>query len=176
LHRCDFRREQRKRAWIRFLETDARLRSYCQFLFTLIAHVSLPRTWTHAHTWMGWQIKIISGILLGRYQTMHWRLKDWSLPNQNKGAKTSLSPLKFQSLIFNLNLQCTVWFRPYQPASQIFIHSVNTHKPDTLSDNDSLQNNKNAKSLSWAYIIHGNNRIEEIIKSYMKRNLLTCSE
>ena len=34
-------------------------------------------------------------------------------PIRTKGAKTSLSSLvKFQFLIFNLNLQCIIWFRP----------------------------------------------------------------
>jgi len=41
-----------------------------------------------------------------------WKIKFWLI--RTKGAKISLSSLmKFQSLIFNLNLQCIVWFQPY---------------------------------------------------------------
>ena len=40
-----------------------------------------------------------------------WKIEVWSI--RTKGVKTSLSSLvKFQSLVFNLVLQCIVWFRP----------------------------------------------------------------
>jgi len=46
-----------------------------------------------------------------RIEKWDWKIEVW--PIRIKGVKTSLSSLmKFQSLIFNLNLQCIVWFRP----------------------------------------------------------------